>query len=380
MPTQTTTNQAALVSSLVPTLVPTLVPIAQALAPLRAQIDSIDAQLLQLLSDRAKVALQVGAEKHARGEPVYHPEREAQVLARLAERNPGPLKTEGLQSIWREVMSACRAIEAAQVVAFLGPAGTYSEQAVYAQFGRSVTALPCASIDAVFRAVEVGSANFGVVPVENSTEGVISRTLDLFLTTPLLICAEVALPIHHHLMTATGTMAGITQIVGHAQTLAQCQGWLAANLPHIATQAVASNGEGARLAATTPHIAALAGSAALEHYQLKAVHERVQDDPHNRTRFAVIGNHATQPSGADQTSLILSVHNQAGAVYDMLKPLAEQGVSMTRFESRPARNGQWDYYFYVDIKGHAADTHTAPALAALKQKTAFYKLLGSYPV
>lgn len=354
--------------------------LAQALAPLRMKIDALDAQILALLNARAQVALEVGAEKHARGEPVYRPEREAQVLAGLGARNSGPLKTEGVQAIWREVMSACRAIEAVQTVAYLGPSGTYSEQAVKQQFGSSVALLPCATIDAVFRAVEVGSAEFGVVPMENSTEGVISRTLDLLLTTPLTICAELALPIHHHLMTASGTLEGVTHIVGHPQTLAQCHGWLAANAAHLPVQAAASNGEGARLASTQPHIAALAGSAALTHYGLIAVHERVQDDPHNRTRFAVIGNHQTQPCGADQTSLILSVPNKPGAVYEMLKPLAEHGVSMTRFESRPARNGQWDYYFYVDVQGHAASAQTAQALAALKEKTAFYKLLGSYPV
>jgi chorismate mutase / prephenate dehydratase len=357
-----------------------LPPLEQALAPLRVKIDALDASILALLNERASVALKVGEEKHLRGEPVYRPEREAQVLSGLGVRNAGPLKTEGVQAIWREVMSACRAIEAVQTVAYLGPAGTYSEQAVKQQFGSSVSLFPCASIDAVFRAVEVGSAQFGVVPMENSTEGVISRTLDLLLSTPLTICAEVSLPIHHHLLTSSGTLDGITQIVGHPQTLAQCQGWLAANVPAMAVNAAASNGEGARLASTQMHTAALAGSAAQSHYGLTAVHERVQDDPHNRTRFAVIGMHHTQPSGKDQTSLILSVPNTAGAVYEMLKPLAEHGVSMTRFESRPARTGAWEYYFYVDVQGHNATPEIAAALTALKQKTAFYKLLGSYPV
>jgi chorismate mutase / prephenate dehydratase len=350
--------------------------LAQALAPLRQKIDALDAQLLALLNERAAIALQVGVEKHARGEPVFRPEREAQVLAGLGARNPGPLKTEGVQAIWREVMSACRAIEAPQTVAYLGPAGTYSEQAVRQQFGSSMTLMPCSTIDAVFRAVEVGTAQFGVVPMENSTEGVISRTLDLLLATALTICAEVSLPIHHHLLTVSGSLNGITQIVGHPQTLAQCQGWLAANVPQIAVNAAASNGEGARLASTQPHTAALAGSAAQMHYGLQAVHEC--------TRFAVIGSHVTQPSaigaGKDQTSLILSVPNTAGAVYEMLKPLAEHGVSMTRFESRPARTGAWEYYFYVDVQGHSDTPAIAAALSALKQKTAFYKLLGSYPV
>jgi chorismate mutase/prephenate dehydratase len=358
----------------------TLPSLAQALAPLRVKIDALDAQILALLNQRAAVALAVGEEKHLRGEPVFRPEREAQVLAGLGARNAGPLKTEGVQAIWREVMSACRAIESAQTIAYLGPAGTYSEQAVKQQFGSSIALMPCTTIDAVFRAVEVGTAQFGVVPMENSTEGVISRTLDLLLATSLSICAEVSLPIHHHLLTVSGTLEGITQIVGHPQTLAQCQGWLASNVPTIAVQAAASNGEGARLASVNPQIAALAGTSAMEHYGLIPVHQRVQDDPHNRTRFAVIGSHLTEPSGKDQTSLILSVANTAGAVYEMLKPLAEHGVSMTRFESRPARTGAWEYYFYVDVQGHASTPAIAAALVALKQKTAFYKLLGSYPV
>jgi chorismate mutase / prephenate dehydratase len=363
---------------------PVLPSLTEALNPLRQQIDALDAQILSLLNQRARVALQVGVEKHARGEPVYRPEREAQVLATLEHRNAGPLKTVGVQAIWREVMSACRAIEAITAVAYLGPAGTYSEQAVLQQFGNGVELMPCTTIDAVFRAVESGNAQFGVVPVENSTEGVVSRTLDLLLATSLSICAEVVLPIHHHLLSATGSLEHVIRIVGHAQTLAQCQTWLTANSGNMAVQAVSSNGEGARLASIDPTTAALAGATAQTHYGLHAVHERVQDDPKNRTRFAVIGTHLSEPSThsavKDQTSLILSVPNDAGAVYTMLKPLADHGVNMTRFESRPARTGAWDYYFYVDIAGHAKTASIAAALSELKETTAFYKLLGSYPL
>ena len=351
-----------------------------ALQPLRVQIDALDAELLNLLSKRASVALKVGQVKHSFGEPVYKPEREAQVLAGLAQSNKGPLKTEGLQAIWREIMSACRAIEATTTVAFLGPRGTYSEQAVLQQFGHSVALLPCASIDEVFRATAAGAANFGVVPIENSTEGVINRTLDLLLDTPLCISAEIALPIHHNLLSQTEEMKGVTTVVSHAQSLAQCQAWLNTFAPHLQRVPVASNGEAARMAAADSSLAAIAGTAAQTEYGLHAVATRIQDDPHNRTRFGVVGTHKTTASGNDQTSLILSVPNRAGAVYDMLKPLAEHGVSMTRFESRPARNGAWDYYFYVDIAGHQGDASVASALTALREKTAFMKILGSYPI
>ncbi len=354
------------------------------LKSLRGKIDILDAEILNLLNQRACLALQIGAEKHAKGEPVYRPEREAHILLALKYRNVGPLRTEGLQAIWREIMSACRAIEAVTTVAYLGPAGTYSEQAVLKQFGRGVSLVPCKTIDAVFRTVETGNAQFGVVPAENSTEGVVSRTLDLLLTTPLSICAEIVLPIEHHLLSLNDSLEGITRIVGHAQALAQCQTWLAEYTPNIPMQAVTSNGEGARLASLDPYTAALAGSAAQSLYNLKTIHPCVQDDANNRTRFVVIGTHLTQPSinstVKDQTSLIVSVDNNAGAVYAMLKPLADYGVNMTRLESRPARTGSWEYYFYIDISGHILTPSVTSALSSLKNVTAFYKLLGSYPL
>jgi chorismate mutase/prephenate dehydratase len=354
------------------------------LKPLREKIDVLDTEILNLINQRASLALQIGAKKHARGEPVYRPEREAQILLALKNRNVGPLKTEGLQAIWREIMSACRAIEAVTTVAYLGPAGTYSEQAVLKQFGSGVSLMPCKTIDAVFRAVEADSAQFGIVPVENSTEGVVSRTLDLLLTTPLSICAEMVLPIEHHLLGLNDSLKGVTRIVGHAQALAQCQAWLAEYTPNIQIQAVTSNGEGARLASVDPCTAALAGSAAQSLYNLKIIHPCVQDDINNRTRFVVIGTHLTQPSinslVKDQTSLIVSVDNNAGAVYAMLKPLADHGVNMTRLESRPARTGSWEYYFYIDVAGHALTPSVTTALLSLKNVTAFYKLLGSYPL
>ena len=350
------------------------------LKPLREQIDAIDAQMLDLLSRRAKLAQEVGHVKAETNAPVFRPEREAQVLRGVAERNPGPLKDADVQTIFREVMSACRSLEKRVTVAYLGPAGTFSEQAVYQQFGHAVEGLACISIDEVFRATEAGTADFGVVPVENSSEGAINRTLDLMLGTTALISGEISIPVHHSLMSRTGSMEGVTVVCAHSQALAQCQVWLNQHYPDIERRAVASNAEAAVMASNDPTMAAIASEMAGEQYKLGVVSGHIQDDPHNRTRFAIIGHLETGPSGSDKTSLVLAVPNKAGAVYNLLAPLAANGVSMTRFESRPARIGTWDYYFYVDIEGHGHDPAVAKALRELKDNAAFFKVLGSYPV
>jgi chorismate mutase / prephenate dehydratase len=349
------------------------------LKPLRDQIDAIDAQILDLLNRRGKVAQKVGHVKANTDAPVFRPEREAQVLRGVADRNPGPLANADIQAIFREIMSACRALEKRTTVAYLGPAGTYSEQAALEQFGSAIEAMACASIDEVFRAAEAGTADFGVVPIENSTEGAINRTLDLLLQTPLIISGELSIPVHHSLMTKSGSMDGVKTICAHSQALAQCQAWLNQHFPNIERLAVASNGEAARMAADDPSVAAVASELAGQNYNLQVVHAHIQDDPHNRTRFAVIGRLETIPSGKDQTSVVLSVKNQAGAVYRMLEPLAKYGVSMTRLESRPARTGSWEYNFFIDVEGHAKDEKVAKTLTELKEHAAFFKLLGSYP-
>ncbi|WP_256079954.1 prephenate dehydratase [Massilia sp. YIM B04103] len=349
------------------------------LKPLREKIDAIDAQILELLNQRAQVAQEVGHVKAETMAPVFRPEREAQVLRGVAERNPGPMGNIEVQTIFREIMSACRALEKRVTVAYLGPAGTFSEQAVYQQFGTAVEGLPCASIDEVFRATEAGTADFGVVPVENSSEGAINRTLDLMLQTSLTISGEVAIAVHHSLMTRTGSMDGVTVICAHSQALAQCQVWLNLNYPNIERRAVASNAEAARMAGEDGSIAAIASELAGTQYKLGVVKGHIQDDPHNRTRFAVVGHLQTNPSGKDQTSIVLAVPNKAGAVYQLLAHLAKHGVSMTRFESRPARMGTWEYYFYVDIEGHVHNPSVNKALAELKDNAAFFKVLGSYP-
>ena len=351
----------------------------QRLAPLRQRIDQIDRELLDLLSQRAHVALEVGQVKHETGAPVFRPEREKQVIEKLSNANKGPLKNESIASIWLEIMSGCRAIEAAQKVAYLGPVGTFSEQAAFKMFGRSIEALPCITLDEVFRTVEAGQAEFGIVPVENSSEGAVSRTLDLLLDSPLKICGEIAIPIRHHLLTQSGSLDGVEQVFGHAQALAQCQQWLNLHVPNLQRHAVSSNAEGALQASKNPKIAAIAGDAAQLAYGLQVASAEIQDDAHNRTRFVLIGKKACTPTGKDQTSLVLSVANEAGAVYRLLSPLAKHGVSMSRLESRPARKGTWEYHFYIDIEGHVSEPKVARALEELQSVSAFYKCLGSYP-
>lgn len=349
------------------------------LSELRTLIDEVDHRLLALLSERGSLVLEVGALKHIENAPVLRPEREAQILRRLAAHNSGPLADGAIAAIWREVISACRELERRLRVGYLGPEGTFSEQAVLAQFGHGVDAVPCASIDEVFRSAEAGTVDFGVVPVENSTEGAVNRSLDLFLQSPLRVCGEVSIPIKHNLLSATGSMHGVTRVCAHAQALAQCTGWLNRNHPTIERVPVSSNAEGARLAAIEPQTAGIAGDGVFGRYEVRVVAQGIQDDPLNRTRFAVVGQHACGVSGEDQTSLILSVPDHAGAVHALIEPLARHGVSMKRFESRPARQGGWQYYFYIDLLGHEQDPPLAAALAEIRAHAAFFKLLGSYP-
>ncbi len=356
--------------------------LSRELAPLRAEIDGIDAQILALINRRAELARKVGEVKHALGGndvAVLRPEREARLVRELQAANQGPLSADNIQAIWAEIISACRGLEKTLVVAYLGPAGTYSEQVAFEHFGHAITTCACPTIDAVFRAVESGEADVGMVPIENSTEGAVNRTHDLFLTSPVKIMGERSLVVRQCLMTQSGDMTGVARILAHPQSLAQCHGWLTQHYPDIPREAVSSNAEAARLASLDPGVAAIAGEKAASSWNLKLVAKGIQDDPHNRTRFFAIGNQDVAPSGRDKSSLILSVPNRPGAVVQMLTPLARHGVSMTRFESRPARTGQWEYYFYVDIEGHRDDPQVARALEELRAETAFFKLLGSYP-
>jgi chorismate mutase/prephenate dehydratase len=350
------------------------------LAPMRQKIDAIDSQLLVLLNERAALAQAIGHVKAQTDAPVMRPEREAQVVARLLSENNGPLPPDAVVQLFREVMSACRSLERRVGVAYLGPQGTYSEQAVWSHFGRFVNALAATSLDEALRSVETGASDFCVLPIENSTEGSVSQTLDLLLQTPLVISGEVSLPIHHQLLTQATSLADVTEVLAHPQALAQCRDWLQRHLPGVRQSAVSSNAEGARLALAQPHAAAIAGQAAQEHYGLPALAQHIQDNAQNRTRFVVLGRLKPGPSGNDRTSLICALPNHPGAVHRMLEPLARHGVSMSRFESRPARTGRWEYYFYMDVLGHQTDAALQQSLAELEAHTSFYKCLGSYPV
>ncbi len=349
------------------------------LGRLREGIDAIDGELLRLINERAQLAHRIGEIKQGN---IYRPEREAQVLRRVAERNPGPLSATAAQRIIREVMSACLALEQPLTIAYLGPAGTYSEAAARKHFGGAPTLLPCAAIDDVFRTIESGNAHYGVVPIENSTEGAIGRSLDLLLSSPLKICGEINLPIHHNLMTRCGALPDVTRVYSHAQSLAQCHEWLNRNLPLATRVPVASNAEAARLAGGEAGTAAVAGDAAAELYALPILATNIEDDPNNTTRFVIIADHDAGASGADRTSLVCSAQNRPGAVYQLLAPFADNGVSMSRLESRPARGfggSRWEYVFYIDIEGHRSEPAVARALEELRHRAGFVKELGSYP-
>lgn len=349
----------------------------EALKALRERIDSIDDTILQLVSERAGIAQQVGHTK--KGEKIYRPEREAQIVRRLREANPGPLSGDVIERLIREVISACRALEQTLRVAYLGPAGTFSQQAVHKHFGHEAEALAEADIDACFHAVETGRADFAVVPVENSTEGAIVRTLDLIVSSPLKICSEVMLPIHQALMRKDAGMEGIQRVYGHAQSLAQCQKWLGRHLPNAERVSVVSNSDGARRAAAEHDSATLGSATAAELYGLAVVEARVEDEVSNTTRFLVLGKTDAAPSGRDKTSLVMGAHNQPGAVVKLLQPLAEAGISMSKLESRPARGSNWEYLFFVVCNGHREDPELASALREIEARAAFLKVLGSYP-
>ena len=360
-------------------LTTTISTMSDELTKLRSEIDALDNELLARLNARATLARKVGSLKVGQA---YRPEREAEVLRRIIEINEGPLPDEVAARLFREIMSACLALERPITVAYLGPRGTFSECAAVKQFGEGAETVPQTSIDEVYRSVESGAADFGVVPVENSTEGAVGRSLDLMPQTPLKTCGEVLLRIHHHLMARESLALNVIQrVFSHGQSLAQCHEWLNANLPHSERVAVSSNAEAARKAAIEPFSAAVAGELAAEHYGLTILASNIEDEPNNTTRFLVLGNYEPRPSisGKDRTSLVLSAANRAGAVYEMLTPFAKRGVSMSKFESRPSKVALWEYLFFVDIDGHQEDANVVEALAELRKIAGYVKVLGSYP-
>jgi len=352
---------------------------------LRVKIDEIDQQLLALFNQRAACAVSVAEVKRAGAEndrtaiEFFKPDREAQVIKRFKASNQGPLSDDEVGRLIREVMSACLALEQPLKIAYLGPEGTFTQSAALKHFGHSVSTLPMSSIPDVFNAVESGQANYGLVPVENSTEGVISHTLDMFIDSKLKVCGEVEIRVHHHLANRTRDLSGVKYIYSHQQSFAQCRRWLDQNMPGIERIAVSSNGEAARLAKSELTAAAICGLPAVEAFGLEICHENIEDLSDNTTRFVIVGNQDIAPSGADKTSLLVSTRNTPGALLDLLRPLADNQISMNKIESRPAPDKKWEYVFFIDIDGHQQNDAVARALEDLRQKAALFKVLGSYP-
>ncbi|KAA9000785.1 prephenate dehydratase [Stenotrophomonas cyclobalanopsidis] len=363
------------------TPVPTQAPLA--LADVRSKIDQIDRDIQSLIAERAQFAHQVGKAKGKLAAAVdyYRPEREAQVLRMVVDRNEGPLSDEVLVHVYREIMSACLAQQEPLKIGYLGPEGTFSQQAVLKHFGRSALGLPMASIEEVFQEVEAGSADFGVVPVENSGQGTIQITLDMFLTSNLKICGEVELRVQQYLMSRSGRLEDIERVYGHPQSFMQTSAWMRANLPKAEKIPVASNAEGARRARNADDAAAIGGESAGHVYGLKKVVTKpIQNDADNTTRFLVVGRNIFPTSGHDRTSVLVFIHDKPGALFDVLSPFARHGISMNRIESRPSHHGKWEYGFFIDLAGHIDDAPMQAALAELEAHSAQIKVLGSYPV
>ena len=348
---------------------------------LRDKIDALDVQIMESISQRADFAQQVAQVKKGLGDAAYYrPEREAQVLRHIMEANTGPIDNEDMARLFRQIMSACLALEQPIKVAFLGPEGTFTQEAALKHFGDGAISVPKAAIDEVFREVLAGACNYGVVPVENSTEGVISHTLDSFMDSSIKICGEVELRIHHHFMVGGNTNNdNITRVYSHAQSLAQCRQWLNSNYPNIERVAVSSNAEAAKRVQGEWNSAAIAGDMSCELYQLEKLWEKIEDRPDNSTRFLIIGRESVPPSGDDRTSVVVSVRNKPGALHDLLEPFRRHNVDMTRLESRPSRSSKWSYVFFIDFVGHIEDEAVIKVLDELSADVADLKVLGSYP-
>lgn len=351
------------------------------LAEIRARIDEIDTAIQQLVSERAECAARVAEIKQQQGETghFYRPEREAQILRAVKQRNTGPLKDEAIAGIFREIMAACLALEKPLKIAFLGPEGTYTHAASVKHFGTLIEAEPVASIEEVFRLVEADGADFGVVPVENSSEGVINHTLDLLMQSSLSISGEVELRIRHNLLTTEPSLDTIEHVYSHQQSLAQCRIWLDKHLPNVERIATNSNAEGVLLAREHEHAASIAGLMAAQLYDVPVLKSDIEDEPDNTTRFVVIGKHRSPPSGNDRTSLLVFAHNRPGSLFNLLGPLAKRDISMSNIESRPSRRGVWEYVFFIDIDGHCDSSNVRDAIAEIEQASAMVTVLGSYP-
>ena len=359
-------------------------PEPRSLPEVREHIDAIDRQLRKLLNERAACATEVARIKAASndGEPpvYYRPEREAQILERLRAENEGPLSDAHIERLFREIISCCLSLEQPLTIAYLGPTGTYTEAAAIKQFGHFAKMRALASVADVFREVESGAAHYGVVAVENSTEGMVKHTLDCFMASSLRICAEVELPIHHALLVKRGADLGaLKEICSHEQSLAQCRHWLDANYPTLSRRPVASNAEAARIAAAQEGVAAIAGESAADHYGLEVAQANIEDQPDNKTRFFVIGDQDVAPGGRDRTSIMVATRNEPGALYRVLEPFHRHGISLSRIESRPSKVSSWNYVFFIDFEGHRSEAAIAEVLDELGRIATDVKNLGSYP-
>jgi chorismate mutase/prephenate dehydratase len=349
------------------------------LPALRVAIDALDDKLLELLNERARLVQEVGALKAQLKQPFYVPERERQILERLQQANSGPFPTEALRPVFSEIISACLSLEHPLRVAFLGPEATFTHMAARSRFGLSARYVPAATVAGVFNEVEKGVADLGVVPIENSTEGVVNSTLDVLIDSELCITAEIATTVSHCLLTRSGTLDGVQKVYSHPQALAQCRQWLSQNLPNVAQIEVASTALAARLTRDDPVAAAVASELAGQLYDLKVARKKIEDEVRNVTRFLVVGREASPPTGRDKTSILFSLKDAAGVLYKVLQPLADAGLNLSRIESRPSRKKLWDYVFFIDVDGHTGEPTVDAALRALEERCEFVKVLGSYP-
>ena len=345
----------------------------------RSRINDLDNQILQLLTQRAEAALQIGDLKRRQDAPSYAPEREAEILRRLTGQNAGPLPADAIAAVWREILSGCRALESPLTVAYLGPQATFTHQAALQRFGAAAGYRPARSIGEVFDDVERARAGFGVVPVENSTEGAVNMTLDRLTVSDALICGELRLEITQHLLSRADELSEIKRVISHPQALAQCRGWLAEHLPDVPTEEMLSTAAAAELAASDATVAAIASELAAQLYGVPVLRARIEDNPHNSTRFLVVGRRPIGPTGRDKTSICFAMKNEPGALYRILEPLARAGINLTKIESRPAKQGPWEYVIFVDLEGHRETPGVASVLSEIGERTVFLKILGSYP-
>ncbi|NQT32376.1 MAG: prephenate dehydratase [Candidatus Omnitrophica bacterium] len=349
------------------------------LSDMRKGIDRIDDRIVKLINERGKISHAIGESKKQKGQPLYSPDRESLVYSKIAKRNSGPLKEESLKSVYSEIMSACLSLEKSLVVAYLGPELTFTHQAAIRKFGSSMEYISCDSIANVFREVEKGNADYGVVPIENSTEGAVNYTLDMFAKSSLKICSETFLPIRHSVLSKSSNVKSIKKIYSKAEVFGQCRSWIEKNLPGAKLHSVASTSKAAQIVAKESKAACIASELVSKKYKLKVIARAIEDSATNVTRFLIIGDHISKLSGKDKTSIMFSVKDRPGVLHDMLTPFKKAGINLTKIESRPSKKKAWKYYFFLDMEGHCQAPRVEKTLKDLKKKCHFLKILGSYP-